>query len=76
MTEGQSVISYITTMKEFKSQLKRMGESIADSSHAAILLRNLPESWRMIAQTIRMITQIPDDIKERLEAHEADLNTI
>ena len=25
---------------------------------------------------IRMITQVPDKIKERLEAHEADLNAI
>ena len=44
MIEGQSVISYIMTMKEFKSQLEKMGETIADSSHAAILLQNLPDS--------------------------------
>ena len=25
---------------------------------------------------IRMITQVPDEIKEQLEAHEADLNAI
>jgi hypothetical protein len=36
----------------------------------------VPESWRPIAQTIRMITNKPDDIEERLEAHEADLNAI
>ena len=44
MTEGQSVSSYLTTMKEFKNQLGRMGEPIAPSTHAATILRNLPES--------------------------------
>ena len=53
-----------------------MGEVIADSTHVATILRNLPESWNTIAQTIRMITSDLDDIEERLEAHEADLNTI
>ena len=76
MTEGQSVISYITIMKEYRNQLNKMGETVADSSHAAILLCNLPDSWRTIAQTIRMITQVLDEIEERLEAHEADLNAI
>ena len=52
MTEGQSVITYITIMKEFRNQLKRMGEAIPDSTHATTLLRNVPESWRPIAQTI------------------------
>ena len=45
MVEGQSVVSYLTSMKEFRSQLKKMGENIADSTHAATLLRNLLESW-------------------------------
>ena len=76
MTEGQSVITYITVMKEFRNQLKRMGEVIPDSTHAATLLRNVPESWRPIAQTIRMITRSPDEIEERLEAHESDLNAL
>ena len=76
MTEGQSVISYITTIKEYRNQLDKMGETVANSSHTAILLRNLPDSWRTIAQTIQMITQVPDEIEERLEAYEADLNTI
>ena len=76
MIEGQSIISFIVMMKEFKNQLEKMGETIADSSHAAILLRNLPDSWRSIAQMIRMITQVPDKIEERLDAHEADLNAI
>ena len=76
MQEGQSVSSYVTTMKEFKIQLEKMGESIADSTHAATLLRNVPGSWRLIAQTIQMITNKPDDIEERLEAHKADLNAI
>ena len=76
MIEGQSVMTYITTMKEFRNQLKRMGETIPDSTHAATLLRNVPESWRPIAQTIRMITREPDEIEERLEAHEADLNAL
>ena len=74
--EGQSVVSYLTVMKEYKSQLEKMGEWIANSSHAATILCNLPESWRPIAQTIRMITCDPDEIEERLEAHEADLNAI
>ena len=76
MTEGQSVSSYLTTMKEFRNQLRRMGELIAPSSYAATILRNLPESWRPIAQTIRMITHDPDEIEDRLEAHEADLSAI
>ena len=76
MVEGQSVVSYLTSMKEFRSQLKKMGENIADSTHAATLLRNLPESWQLISQTIRMIAHTPDDIEERLEAHEADLNAL
>ena len=70
MVEGQSVVSYLTSMKEFRSQLKKMGENTADSTHAAMLPRNLPESWRPISQTIRMIAHTPDDIEERLEAHE------
>ena len=76
MQEGQSMSSYITAMKEFKIQLEKMGETIANSTHAATLLRNVPESWRLISQTIWMITNNPDNIEERLEAHEADLNTI
>ena len=76
MIEGQPVITYITTMKEFRNQLKRMGEMIPDSTHTVTLLRNVPESWRPIAQTIRMIMRSPDDIEERLEAHEADLSAL
>ena len=63
-------------MKEFRNQLKRMGEIIPDSTHVATLLRNVLESWRPIAQTIWMITRTPDEIEERLEAHEADLNAL
>ena len=52
MTEGQSIITYITVMKEFRNQLKRMGEVIPNSTHAATLLRNVPKSWHPISQTI------------------------
>ena len=76
MTDGQSVTSYLTAMKEFRSQLERMGEAIPDSTHAATILRNVPESWRSIAQTIRMISNNVDEIEDKLEAHEADLNAI
>ena len=76
MVEGQSVVTYLTTMREFKNQLKKMGEIITDSTHVATILRNVPESWRPITQTIRMITRIPDEIEESLEAHEADLNAL
>ena len=76
MLEGQSVISSLTIMKEFKTQLKKMGETIAASTHAATTLRNLPKSWRPIAQTIIMITRDPDVIEECLEAHEADLTAL
>ena len=76
MVEGQSVISYLTTMKEYRAQLDKMGEQIANSTHAATILRTLPESWKGISQTIRMITSDPDTIEERLEAHEADLNAL
>ena len=44
MIEGQPIMTYITAMKEFRNQLKRMGEIIPDSTHAATLLRNMPES--------------------------------
>ena len=44
MVKGQSAVSYITTMKETRSQLMKMGEIIGDSTHAATLLRNVPES--------------------------------
>lgn len=73
MGEGESVTAYINTMKEYRSQLSKMGESIAPSTYASTLLRNLPESWRSIAQTIKMVTQDPADIKGRLIADEADL---
>jgi hypothetical protein len=63
-------------MKEFRSQLSKMGKVIADSTHAATILRNVPESWRAISQTISMITRDPEIIEERLEAHEADLNAL
>ena len=53
-----------------------MGETITASTHAATTLHNLPESWRLIAQTIRMITHDPDVIEECLEAHEADLTAL
>ena len=72
MTEGQSIVTYITTMTNFKNQLLKMGEIIADSTHAATLLRNVPESWRPIAQTIRMITRKPNEIEEHLETHKAE----
>src|SRR3979490_3615176 len=76
MIDGQSVITYLTTMKEYRTQLKKMGEIIADSTHAATILRNIPESWRSISQMIRMITHIPEEIEEKLEAHEADLTAL
>ena len=76
MVEGQSVTSYLTTMKEYRSQLKRMGKVIAPSSHSATILHTLPESWCSIAQMIRMIANTPEDIEERLEVHEADLSVI
>ena len=76
MVEGQSIITYLTTMRKFRNQLKKMGKIIADSTHAATILRNIPESWRPISQTIRMIMRIPDEIEESLEAHKADLNAL
>ena len=63
MLKGQSVTSYLTVMKKFKTQLKKMGETIAASTHTATTLCNLLESWRPIAQTIRMITCDPDVIE-------------
>ena len=53
-----------------------MGETIADSTHAATILRNIPKSWRTILQTIQIITRDPDEIEEQLKAHEADLNAL
>ena len=60
MIKGQSVITYLTTMKEYRNQLEKMGETITSSTHAATLLCNLPELWRPISQTIQMITCDPD----------------
>ena len=74
--EGKSVVSYLTVMKEFKTQLEKMGEMIATSTHTATTLHNLPKSWRPIAQTIRMITRDPDVIEEHLKAHKADLTAL
>src|SRR3979490_3323756 len=76
MVEGQSVITYLTVMREYRTQLKKMGEIIADSTHAATILRNIPEYCHSISQTIRMITRIPEEIEEKLEAHEADLTAL
>ena len=76
MTEGQSVIMYITIMKEFKNPLKRMGKIIPDSTYAATLLRNIPESWHPIAQTIWMITHNLDEIEECFDVHESNLNAL
>ena len=41
--KGQSVVSYLTVMKEFKTQFEKMGETIAASTHSATTLSNLPE---------------------------------
>jgi len=76
MTKGQPVATYLTTMKEYRGRLAKMGEVIPDSSHTATILRNIPESWRSITQTIRMITRDINTIKEQLEAHESDLNAV
>ena len=76
MIKGQPVITYITTMKEFRNQLKRLGEMIPDSTHTVTLLWNVPESWCLIAQMIRVIMCSPDEIKEHLEAYEADLSAL
>ena len=37
-SSGQSVISYLAIMKEFKTQLNEMGEMIANSTHVATML--------------------------------------
>ena len=63
-------------MKEYRSQLEKIGETIAESIHVMLMLKNVPESWRSIAQTIRMIAHTPNEIEERLKAHEADLNAL
>jgi gag-polypeptide of LTR copia-type len=41
MIDGQSVVMYITTMKEFRSHLTKMGEMIADSTHSAVVISGL-----------------------------------
>jgi hypothetical protein len=62
--------------KEYRNQLAKMGEVIADLTHTATILRNVPESWRPITQTIHMITKDPNDIEERVEVHKADLSAV
>ena len=47
-----------------------------NSTHTATILGNVPESWRAISQTIRMITHNSDEIEEQLEVHKADLNAL
>jgi gag-polypeptide of LTR copia-type len=74
MLEGQPVNSYLTTMKEFRNQLAKMGEVIPDSTHASIILRNVPESWISMAQTIRMVYEDLNQIETKLEAYEAHLD--
>ena len=73
MVKGQTIISYITAMKELRNQLAQMGKLVDESTHAAFILRNVPDSWRTISQTIRMITEDPYEIECRLEAHKADI---
>ena len=38
MLDGQSVRSYLTTMREYRNQLHQMGEPIPDSTHTSIIL--------------------------------------
>ena len=76
MAEGESVTTYLNTMKEYKSQLEIMGEIVPLSYHTATILRHLPESWRVTANTIGMISRDLVEIAERLETHEANLKTI
>ena len=76
MVEGESITTYITVMQDFRDQLENMGASIEPSYHAAILLRNLPESWRSVTQAIKILTHDIDVIEESLEAHEADIRSI
>jgi gag-polypeptide of LTR copia-type len=66
MTEGQSVSSYLTVMKKYRNQLVNIGKPVESATHSATILRNVPESWRSISQTIMMIATDPDDIEERL----------
>ena len=40
MVEGQSVTSYLTTMKEYRSQLERMGEHISLQAATAFMARS------------------------------------
>ena len=56
MLKGQSVTTYLMTMREYKNQLEKMGQIITKSIHTATILRNIPESWQPMVQTIKMIT--------------------
>ena len=76
MVEGESVTTYITAMQDYRDQLENMGASVDSSYHAAILLRNLPDSWRSVTQAIKIFTNDVDVIEESLEAHEADVGSI
>ena len=76
MAEGESITTYLNTMKEYKSQLEIMGEIVPLSYHTTTILRHLLESWRTTANMIRMISQDLIEITERLETHEANLKTI
>ena len=74
MLEGQPVSTYLTTMTEFRNQLYQMGEFIPDSTHAATILRNLPESWESMGLTIQMMHTDLSEIEHKLRAYEVNLN--
>ena len=69
MIEGESVTTYITTMQDYRDQLENMGASLDPSYHAAILLRNLPDSRSSVTQAIKILTCDMDMIEESLEAN-------
>ena len=47
MLAGQSIHSYLTTMREHRNQLYQMGEAIPDSTLAATILRHVNELWSL-----------------------------
>jgi gag-polypeptide of LTR copia-type len=73
MIEGQSVSSYLTTMREYRNQLYQMGEKVPDSTHASIILQNLPKSWQSMALTIQMMHTDLNEIEQKLKVFEANL---
>lgn len=68
--EGKTMSHHIDLLNEYRDRLELMGDPISDTSHAARLLRNLPEDWEGVAMMIRTVTNKPETVITKLKAEE------